>query len=103
MRLNDKRAWYLLYLTVAPWGIYAFAFLIVVATGDPNIGAAIAAIGTLLTIGLVVFYLIHLYRTAHLQTGSRALWLVLIVFANILAMPLYWYLHVWDNYSDDAT
>jgi hypothetical protein len=102
MRLNDKRAFTLLYLTVAQWGIGALAFVIDVVTGDHNIAAAIAAVAVLLNFGLMIFYLIHLYSTSGLRVASRVLWLVLIVFVSFLAMPLYWYLHVWDNYSDGA-
>lgn len=102
MRLNDKRALTLLYLTVAPWGIGALSFVIDVVTSDHNMAAAIAAVAFLLNFGLMIFYLFHLYSTSGLGAGSRALWLVLIVFVSFLAMPLYWYLHVWDNYSDGA-
>jgi hypothetical protein len=50
-----------------------------------------------LTIGLIIYYLFHLYKRSGLSGGERALWLFLIVFGNVLAMPLYWLMYVWSR------
>ena len=50
-----------------------------------------------LTIGLMIYYIVHLYKRSGLTGTERAVWLALIVFANILAMPFYWYIYVWSR------
>jgi len=59
-------------------------------------------LASLLTIGLMAIYLVHLYSRSRMTSGQRALWLFLIVFVNIVAMPFYWWLHVWPRQNDGA-
>ena len=98
MMLNRNRARLLLVVTLAPPLLSVFA----IASHDDNVGAVVFLFAGLLTFSLMVFYLIHLYGTAHLETGDRVLWLWLIVFGNILAMPVYWFFHVRPKPSDGA-
>ena len=114
MRRNRAPALILLLFTLAPLAIWAFVLITPPSTFEvspvehppeqvflePSIqGIALAG---LITLGLMAFYLIHLYRTSRLSAGWRALWLVLIVFGNIFTMPLYWYLHVWQRHPNGA-
>jgi hypothetical protein len=47
--------------------------------------------------GLMVFYIVHLFMTKRItEGGTKALWAVLIFLANILVMPVYWYLYIWQ-------
>lgn len=49
-----------------------------------------------LTVGLLVFYLYHLLVVrAGAGAENRLLWLLVLVGAGVLTMPIYWYLHVW--------
>lgn len=48
----------------------------------------------ILVLGLIAFYLGHLYTESGLSGGERAMWLFLLVFLNIFAMPFYWLFHV---------
>jgi hypothetical protein len=57
---------------------------------------------SILILALITLYLIHLYSRSGLSGGERALWLFLIVFLNILAMLLYWYLHVRTGTRSEA-
>lgn len=52
--------------------------------------AAVAA--TLVLTGLGAW---HAARSPHLEESSRAFWLIALVVAAPLPLPLYWYLHVW--------
>ena len=53
----------------------------------------------LLLVGLWVFYLIYLFRTRNIPKEKKGLWLAVLFFANILAMPFFWYVYVWRNSS----
>ncbi len=98
MILSRQRAFLVLFVTLAPLLLYALA----VASGDEKILVVLGLFAVFLTLGLMVFYLIHLYGTAHLEMADRILWLWLIVFGNLLAMPVYWYLHVRPKQPDKA-
>ncbi|MBI2789341.1 MAG: hypothetical protein HYX59_11720 [Elusimicrobia bacterium] len=46
-------------------------------------------------IGLMVFYILHLFRTEEIAQDKKALWAVVLFMGNAIAMPVYWYLYVW--------
>jgi hypothetical protein len=48
----------------------------------------------LLLIGLLVFYLRHVLTNSRLRPEDKTLWVVLLVFAGAVSMPIYWYYHV---------
>jgi len=55
-------------------------------------------VGTLLWIvSLLVFYLIHLFRIKRLDTERQILWAIVLLFGNVLAMPVYWYRYIWHQ------
>ena len=46
-------------------------------------------------LGLLVFYIVHLFHTPLIESDRRALWAVVLFFGNLFAMPVYWYLYLW--------
>ena len=44
---------------------------------------------------LMVVYLAHIVRNPRLKNESRAVWVIVVIMASILAMPIYWYLEIW--------
>lgn len=46
-------------------------------------------------VGLLVFYISHLFRTEAVAQDKKALWAVVLFMGNALSMPVYWYLYVW--------
>jgi hypothetical protein len=64
-----------------------------------GLGAGVAV----LTVGLLAFYLYHLLVVrAGPDPENRLLWLLVLVGAGVLTMPIYWYLHLWaERGSDD--
>lgn len=50
-----------------------------------------------LVFGLLVFYIVHLFRTSAIRNDMKALWAVVLFFGNMPAMIVYWYLYVWRN------
>ena len=55
-----------------------------------------------LTIGLLIYYIVHLYKRSGLSGIQRAVWLAMLEFANILAMPFYWYIYVLSRRDAEA-
>jgi hypothetical protein len=47
------------------------------------------------TMGLLGFYVTHAFRSPRLPQEQRVLWLIVLFMGNMLAFPVYWYLHVW--------
>lgn len=51
----------------------------------------------LLALGLFVFYIVHIIKNPLLDTEKRILWTVVVFLAYGVAIPTYWYIHVWKN------
>ena len=112
---SKSSAYVLLTLTLIPW-----VFWLVVITmfiQNPPDDAAIERMSAtasfpfwmwgmilipFVTLGLIVFYIVHLYTKSGLSGLPRGLWLVMIVFANLLAMPVYWFLYVKPDGDTDT-
>lgn len=105
MSRSKTAAYVLLILTLIPWAFWIG--IIVWASRHPDPAAydesmltvlgAVALGVTSLTLGLIIYYIVHLYTKSGLPGPMRALWLVLIVFMNLFAMPVYWLLYVWSK------
>lgn len=46
-------------------------------------------------LGLLVFYIRHLFKTDAIAQDKKALWAVVLFMGNAVSMPVYWYLYVW--------
>ena len=51
----------------------------------------------LLTFGLLVIYMIHLFRSDRVAQDKKALWAVVLFMGNMVAMPVYFYFYVWKD------
>jgi hypothetical protein len=48
-------------------------------------------------IGLLVFYIRHVFQNDRMQEDRKMLWAVVLFLGNALAMPIYWYLYIWKD------
>lgn len=48
-------------------------------------------------ITLDVLYIIDICRNPEFTSSQRLLWSVMIIFANIVIYPVYWYIYIWKN------
>jgi hypothetical protein len=56
----------------------------------------VAHLGTmLLMLGLMGFYLVHVFRNAAFKDERRVLWAILVFVGGPLGMSVYWWLYVW--------
>ena len=54
----------------------------------------------LLVLGLLIYYVLRVLNHPQYDTLTRVVWLLLLVFAGLVAMPVYWYLHIWKARKD---
>ncbi len=49
----------------------------------------------LLVIGLMIFYIVDLFRNPRVPGEMKALWAIVLFLGNLVSMPVYWYLYIW--------
>jgi hypothetical protein len=49
----------------------------------------------LLMFGLIAFYIVFLFKTTRVAPDKKALWAVVLFLGNAVAMPVFFWLHVW--------
>ena len=61
-----------------------------------------AIILSILTFGLLIYYIIHVANNKELVGNDRLIWILVIVFAHQIGYMIYWYLKIWktDNKED---
>ena len=48
-------------------------------------------------IALLVIYVAYLFKTDRVGQDKKALWAVVLLLGNIVAMPVFWYLYIWKK------
>jgi hypothetical protein len=51
----------------------------------------------ILSIGLLIFFIMHLLRHKAMDSTERIIWILVFLFAGIVGYPIYWYMRVWKN------
>ena len=51
----------------------------------------------ILSIGLLIFFIMHLLRHKALDSTERIIWILVFLFAGIIGYPIYWYMRVWKD------
>lgn len=89
--------------------IVASFFLQKTKTSDGLLGEAFAAVLVihLLTMGLSLAllgaYVFDIFRNPRVKGDLRVLWVIVVIFANALAMPVYWALYLRPALPSPAT
>ncbi len=55
----------------------------------------------LLSLGLFVFYVVHIIQNSFLDSEKRILWIAIVFLAYGVAIPVYWYVHIWKSNSSE--
>lgn len=55
----------------------------------------------LLSIGLLIFYIVHAVNNKKLESNERIMWILLFVFISTIAFMIYWVLRIWQDKSDE--
>ena len=64
-------------------GVFSFAIPIIMVS--------------LLSIGLLIFYIVHAISNKKLENLERLVWVLLFVFFGIIAFPIYWLMRIWNS------
>jgi hypothetical protein len=48
-----------------------------------------------LVVALVAYYVRHAIASPRIPQEMKAVWIILLVLANVVVMPIYWYLYIW--------
>ena len=51
----------------------------------------------ILSIGLLVFFIMHLVRHKGMDSTERIIWVLVFLFAGIVGYPIYWYMRIWND------
>lgn len=57
----------------------------------------LAAVTILIGFALLAYYIVHIFRNERLDKRSALGWLLGMWMGNFMAMPVYWFLHVWKE------
>jgi len=57
----------------------------------------LAIIMGILSLGLLVFFIMHLVRNKKMDGIERVIWILVFLFAGIVGYPIYWYMRVWKE------
>ena len=68
--------------------------------GDPEVGwfillFTIHLIVTLISIGLLIYYIVLVFKTESIEQNMKILWTLLLFFFGIFVFPVFWYLYIW--------
>ncbi|TWI80468.1 hypothetical protein IQ13_3145 [Lacibacter cauensis] len=56
----------------------------------------------LIHLGLMVFFIIHAINNNQVKTEERIIWVLLFIFVNSIAFPIYWGLRIWPKEKTDS-
>ena len=51
----------------------------------------------ILSLGLLVFFIMHLVRSKTMEGIERVIWVLVFLFAGLVGYPIYWYMRVWKD------
>ena len=51
----------------------------------------------ILSLGLLVFFIMHLVRNKSMDSTERIIWVLVFLFAGLVGYPIYWYMRVWKD------
>lgn len=91
----------LLLLTLVP-AVYAIYFISTL--GDDFVGDEFDRLIVVhqymmyLAWALMVLYIYFVFKLKNIKESRRALWAVTLFLGSLLAMPVFWFVHVWPDY-----
>ena len=56
---------------------------------------AIVGLLSLVSLGLMVYYIIHAVNNKAIESSERTAWILIFIFVGIIGFPIYWYLKIW--------
>jgi len=51
----------------------------------------------LISIGVLLFFIIHLSRNKGMESTEKAIWVLALVLGSVICYPIYWYMKIWKE------
>lgn len=51
----------------------------------------------LVTIGILVYLIVHVSRHKTMEPTERAIWILVFVLGGFISYPIYWYMRIWKE------
>lgn len=48
-----------------------------------------------LYLGFMIYFIVHVVKDPSASSEDRLLWILLLIFLNIIVFPIYWYFRIW--------
>jgi hypothetical protein len=61
-----------------------------------------ALLMALATLGLMIYYIIHVVNNKKIDSTERLIWILVFLFAGMIGFPIYWYMRIWKENTDDG-
>ncbi len=52
-----------------------------------------------LYLGFMIYFIVHVVKDKAASSEDRLLWILLLIFLNIIVFPIYWYFRIWKPRS----
>ncbi len=56
----------------------------------------------LLHIGLMIYFIVHAINNKAVKTEERIIWVLLFIFVNTIAFPIYWGMRIWPDEKPES-
>ncbi len=56
-----------------------------------------ALISCLISLGLLIYFLIHMLNNKKLDSGEKVVWILAFLFVGVVGYPVYWYMRIWNE------
>ena len=90
----------ILFLTLIPLIYSGFVFFVFKSNTDKDIQLLLFIAHfpfTIYMVGLIGFYIRYIFKNRRIDQEKKALWTIIIFFANLFVMPIFWYLYIWKD------
>ncbi len=51
----------------------------------------------ILSLGLLVFFIMHLVQNKNMEGIEKVIWILVFLFVGFVGYPIYWYMRVWKD------
>ncbi|MFT3933743.1 MAG: hypothetical protein QM726_09030 [Chitinophagaceae bacterium] len=58
---------------------------------------AVALVMMLTTLGLLIYFIIHMLNNTMVEGIERIVWVLVFIFAGMIGFPVYWYMRIWKQ------
>lgn len=58
------------------------------------------ALASLISLGLLIYYLVHILKNPRLDANTRLMWVLIVLLTGIVGNIVYWFFQIWREDDD---